>query len=205
MGLSYSNKKKTNKIKTSPSCIPASGRCSLSGSVPPACHHPPRPVRVTLFPKPLNEWCFCGRVSWGFCRARRPECHRSRLIYPPPLSSCYAWSLNFPFLLFFLCFCSQIPPRPPPQHHHPAPFTSNFFPFFLFFAAVPFSLNMIHASTHATRFPRPELAPTLGNMSCWTDWPAPNVIHSSGATPENSSEAAAAPFPDLLLLCRAQT
>lgn len=44
------------------------------------------------------------------CRARGLECHLSRLIYPPPLSSCYAWSLNFPFLLFFPCFCSQIPP-----------------------------------------------------------------------------------------------
>lgn len=132
--------KKNNKIKTSPCCIPASGRCSLSASLPPACHHPPRPVRVTLFPKLLNEWCFCGRVSWGFCRARRPECHRSRLIYPPPLSSCYAWSLNFPFLLFFLCFCSQIPPRPPlttTTTSHPAPFTSNFFPFFFLFCGRP--------------------------------------------------------------------
>lgn len=94
---------------------------------------------------------------------------------------------------------------PPPSTTTPLLSLPIFFPFFLFFAAVPFSLNMIHASAHATRFPRPELAPTLGNMSCWTDWPAPNVIHSSGATPENSSEAAAAPFPDLLLLCRAQT
>ncbi|TNN29524.1 hypothetical protein EYF80_060327 [Liparis tanakae] len=55
----------------------------------------------------LNEWCFCGRERQTVAGPEGPECHRSsRLIYPPPLSSCYAWSLNFPFLLFFPCFFS---------------------------------------------------------------------------------------------------
>lgn len=66
---------------------------------------------------------FLRKSVAGCCRARGPECHSSRLIYPPPLSSCYAWSLNFPFLLFFPCFFSQIPPLilpdpPPPSSSH---------------------------------------------------------------------------------------
>lgn len=108
-------------------------------------------MHVVLFPKPLNEWCFCGRVLWGFCRARRPECHRSRLIYPPPLSSCYAWSLNFPFLLFFLCFCSQIPPRP---LHPLTPLLS--LPIFSFFLRGRLVLAEHDTrSTHATLFSSP--------------------------------------------------
>lgn len=47
----------------------------------------------------------CG----GLLPARGLQCHRSQLIYPLPLSSCYAWSLNLPFLLFFPCYSSQIP------------------------------------------------------------------------------------------------
>lgn len=50
---------------------------------------------------------FLRKSAADCCRARGLVCHLSRLIYPPPLSSCYAWSLNFPFLLFFPCFCSK--------------------------------------------------------------------------------------------------
>lgn len=70
------------------------------------------PIKVALFPQ--NEWCFCGRVP-DCCRARGLECHLSRLIYPPPLSSYYAWSLTVPFLLFFPCYCSQVPPPALPR------------------------------------------------------------------------------------------
>lgn len=68
---------------------------------------------------------FLRKSAAHSCRARGPECHRSRLIYQPPLSSCYAWSLNFPFLLFFPCFFSQIPPLVLPDPPHP-PSTSHF-------------------------------------------------------------------------------
>lgn len=87
----------------------------------------PFPISSSAFPSIPQMLLFFLGLKWmvflrksvaDFCGARGPECHSSRLIYPPPLSSCYAWSLNFPFLLFFLCFCSQIPPlilpRPPP-------------------------------------------------------------------------------------------
>lgn len=58
-------------------------------------------VNVALFSLDLKSMVFLRKSVADFYRARGPECHRSRLIYPPPLSSCYAWSLNFPFLLFF--------------------------------------------------------------------------------------------------------
>lgn len=130
---------------------------------------------------------FLRKSVADFCRARRPECHRSRLIYPLPLSSCYAWSLNFPFLLFFLCFCSQIPPRPPP-------FTSNFS-----FAAVSFFQNMIHAAHKPHGFLTPSLLKHseichVGQTHC------PKCDVQRTRTPENSSEDtsvfAAALFPD---------
>lgn len=92
----------------------------------------PFPISLSAFPslplmllffRGLKWMVFLRKSAADFCWARGPECHRSRLIYPPPLSSCYAWSLNFPFLLFFLCFCSQIPPLILPR---PPPFSSNF-------------------------------------------------------------------------------
>lgn len=65
---------------------------------------------MLLFFLGLKWMVFLRKSAADCCRARGLECHRSRLIYPPLLSSCYAWSLNFPFLLFFPCFFSQIPP-----------------------------------------------------------------------------------------------
>lgn len=135
-------------------------------------------------------------MLWGFCRARRPKCHRSRLIYPPPLSSCYAWSLNFPFLLFFLCFCSQIPPRP---LHPLTPLLSLPIFFFLHRRLAEHDTG----STHATIFSSPRAQSDLGRMSHWMKVDGHKCDTQYTPTPENSLECAAAtdaPFPDVLLL-----
>lgn len=127
----------------------------------------PFPISSSAFPSLPQMLLFFLGLKWmvflrksvaDFCWARGPECHSSRLIYPPPLSSCYAWSLNFPFLLFFLCFCSQIPPlilpRPPP--------------FSLIFHRSRLILSEHDTcSLHATGFPHFELFEMLKNMSCW--------------------------------------
>lgn len=87
---------------------------------------------------------FLRKRAADCCRAGGLQCHRLRLIYPPPLSSCYAWSLNFPFLLFFPCFFSQIPPftLPDSPHHHQPPSSSQLS---FICAAVPFFQNLIRA------------------------------------------------------------
>lgn len=143
-------------------------------------------MHVILFPKPLNEWCFCGRVSWGFCRARRPECHRSRLIYPPPLSSCYAWSLNFPFLLFFLCFCSQIPPRP---LHPLTPLLSlPIFSLSLFFLlrGRPVLAEHDTRSTHATLLSSPRARSSSWIYVALHELASPKCETQCTATPKNT-------------------
>lgn len=67
------------------------------------------PLYFTLFfPRPYMNGVFAEECG-GLLPARGLQCHRSQLIYPLPLSSCYAWSLNLPFLLFFPCYSSQIP------------------------------------------------------------------------------------------------
>lgn len=136
------------------------------------CFPLPFPISSSAFPSLPQTLLFFLGLKWmvflrksvaDFCWARGPECHSSRLIYPPPLSSCYAWSLNFPFLLFFLCFCSQIPPlilpRPPP--------------FSLIFHRSRLILSEHDTcSLHTTGFPHSELSEMLKNMSCWTaQWP----------------------------------
>lgn len=91
-------------------------------------HHLPIPSLPSLCPHKCGSFFLClkrmvflRKSAADCCRARGPECHRSRLIYPPPLSSCYAWSLNFPFLLFFPCFFYQIPSLALPDFSLPLP------------------------------------------------------------------------------------
>lgn len=89
---------------------------------------------------------FLRKSAADCCRARGLQCHLSRLIYPPPLSSCYAWSLNVPFLLFFPCFCS---PVPPPALPRPLSLRLSFF-----YPAI------LQNTIHVMRMPRHFLAPS---------------------------------------------
>ena len=102
-----------------------SGLLERSVFLPPCISCSLSPVNLALFFLGPEWMVFLRKSAAHSCRARGPECHRSRLIYPPPLSSCYAWSLNFPFLLFFPCFFSQIPPLVLPDPPHP-PSISHF-------------------------------------------------------------------------------
>lgn len=81
-------------------------------------------------PHSENEWCFYGRQ-------RGLAFLRSRLIYPPPLSSCYARSLNFPFPVVLPVFIF------PNSFFHTPWFPANSSS--LFSAAVLFFLNLIWA------------------------------------------------------------
>lgn len=76
------------------------------------------PSPISFFLLALKWMVFLRKSAADCCWSRRLECHCSRLIYLPPLSSCYAWSLNFAFLLFFPCYCSQIPPPTLPSSSH---------------------------------------------------------------------------------------
>lgn len=121
-------------------CFSASPSHSLSPSLPFLLPH-----KCCSFFLCLKWMVFLRKSAADCCRARGPECHRSRLIYPPPLSSCYAWSLNFPFLLFFPCFFSQIPPLALPDF-------SLHLPALIFLCCHLILLEHDTCSVHATGF-----------------------------------------------------
>lgn len=115
---------------------------------PSYCLSPTLPSLLSLescsFYLGLKWMVFLRKSVADCCRARGPACHCSRLIYPQPLSSCYAWSLNFPFLLFFPCFFSQIPPLTLPDPPHPSAL--------IFLSCRPILSEHDTCSIHATGF-----------------------------------------------------
>lgn len=120
---------------------------------------------------------FLRKSAADCCRARGLGCHLSRLIYPPPLSSCYAWSLNVPFLLFFPSFCSQVPPPALPR-----PLSLRFS---FFYPAI------LQNTIHVMRMPRHFLAPSWLKYlkTCHFEWPhEPNRNAQNICAPEKTSE-----------------